>query len=341
MSAARIIDANTPALISERYRLEAELGRGGMAAVYRAVDEVTGQVVALKKLESSRPNAAVLFDREYRTLASLEHPRVIRVFDFGIAEDGGRYYTMEFLDGEDLHGLAPVQWRKLCEYVRDVATSLLLLHARRLVHRDVSPRNVRFDAAGRAKLLDFGALAPFGLASDIVGTPACSAPEVFRQEELNQRTDLFSLGVVAYWALTKQKPYPIQHFKDVERAYESPPTPAAELVPDIPKALDKLLSSMLSIDPLARPASAAEVIDRLGAIAELDDQPLTGIAESHLSSSDLIGRDREKAQLEQHLERAQRGEGGVVVVEAAAGMGRSRMASELMIQARLSGVTAL
>jgi hypothetical protein len=89
----------------------------------------------------------------------------------------GCYYTMELLDGQDLRELAPLGLREACSHLRDVASSLGLLHVRRLIHRDVSPRNVRLTSEGRAKLIDFGALTTFGTPMEVVGTPACAAPK--------------------------------------------------------------------------------------------------------------------------------------------------------------------
>jgi serine/threonine protein kinase len=131
-----------------------------------------------------------------------------------MTSSGKRFYTMELLPGTDLLEASPLPWHDACRHVRDIAASLSLLHARRLLHRDVSPRNIRFDAKGRAKLLDFGALTTFGVPSEIVGTPMCTAPEVVRQVELDQRADLFSLGVVLYFALTAQKPFAIRSLKE-------------------------------------------------------------------------------------------------------------------------------
>jgi Protein kinase domain/AAA ATPase domain len=329
------------ALISGRYRILEELGRGGMGAVYRARDEATGQTVALKTLEHADARLTGLFEREYHTLASLNHPRVIEVYDFGISEQGRRFYTMELMAGEDLLSLAPLPYREACAHLRDVATSLALLHARRLLHRDVSPRNVRLDAQGRAKLLDFGALGNFGLAREIVGTPPCMAPEAVHRLSLDQRSDLFSLGATLYFALTKTVPFAIRRIDDVEGAHRTPPVAPSKLAPDVPLALDQLVLSLLSLDPMERPSSAAEVIERLGAIADLDAEPLAGLAESHLLSSALIGRDREKNQLNQHVARALRGAGSVVIIDGASGMGRTRLAGELSIDARIAGVTTL
>jgi tRNA A-37 threonylcarbamoyl transferase component Bud32 len=341
--AARVAPAeNRPQpLISGRYRILEELGRGGMGAVYRARDETTGSTIALKTLEHSDVRLTGLFEREYHTLASLKHPRVIEVYDFGITEQGRRFYTMELLAGDDLLSLSPLPYRAACAHLRDVATSLALLHARRLLHRDVSPRNVRLDSQGRAKLIDFGALGNFGLAREIVGTPPCMAPEAVQRLPLDQRSDLFSLGATLYFALTKTVPFAIRRIEDVEGAHRTAPVAPSKLVPDVPVALDQLVLSLLSLDPMERPSSAAEVMDRLAAIADLDAEPLTGLAESHLLSSALIGREREKGQLNQHVARALRGAGSVVIIDGASGMGRTRLASELSIDARIAGVTTL
>jgi hypothetical protein len=312
-----------------------------MGSAYRALDRVTGRLVALKTLDQATPQFSALFEREYYTLASLRHPCVVDVYDFGITEDGVRFYTMELLDGADLSQLAPLPWRTVCQQLRDVATSLALLHVRRLVHRDVSPRNVRIDGEGRAKLLDFGTVTTFGRSSEVAGTPTCIAPEIVRGLELDGRTDLFSLGVVAYTALTNRRPYSHTRIGDAESAWRVKPQAPSEFVPDIPRALDDLVMSLLSIDPLGRPASAAELIARLVAIADLDDAPLEGLTHSHLSSCALIGRQRETAQLMQHLERTRNGLGGVVLMEGAAGMGKSRLTAEVTIQASLLGLASL
>ena len=329
------------AVFSGRYRILSELGRGGMGAAYRALDQATGRIVALKTLQQASPALIALFEREYHTLASLAHPRVIEVYDFGLTADGRRYYTMELLPGSDLMELAPLPYAQVCAHACDVATSLALLHARKLLHRDVSPRNVRLDSHGRAKLLDFGALAPFGVAHDIVGTAVCMAPEVLRGSPLDQRTDLFSLGVVCYFALTNEIPFAIRRLEDVETAHRTAPVAPSRLVPGIPAALDRLVMSLLSIDPMERPTSAAEVIDRLSAIANLDALPRLQLAESHLLSSAHVGRERERAQLREQLERALRGAGGLAIVEGAPGMGRTRLVRELGIDARIAGSTVL
>src|SRR5688572_32555391 len=143
-----------------------------MAVVYRAHDEAAGRDVVLRRLRPElreRTDVAQLFQREYHTLAQIRHPRIIEVYEYGV-DQGGPYYTMELLDGQDLRELAPVPWADACIYLRDVAYSLALLHTRRLLHRDLSPRNVRRTSDGRAKLFDFGTMATFGVPRDVVGT---------------------------------------------------------------------------------------------------------------------------------------------------------------------------
>src|SRR5262249_40022545 len=142
------------------------LGRGGMATAYRAVDSVTGKAVALKRLhvegtEKKTERAIELFEREFHTLVQLAHPRVVQAYDYGV-DDGRPYYTMELLDGGDLHGLAPMGWQSVCVVAYEICSALSLLHSRRLVHRDLTPRNIRRTDDGKAKLIDFGLLSPMG-----------------------------------------------------------------------------------------------------------------------------------------------------------------------------------
>jgi serine/threonine protein kinase len=199
-----------PVRIGARYQVESVLGRGGMATVYQVTDVVTQRSMALKQLATSddpsrRKEMAILFEREFQALAQLSHPRVIEVYDYGL-DEGGLYYTMELLDGGDLRERCPLPWREACVLLSGVCSSLALIHSRRLVHRDVSPANIRCTRDGEAKLIDFGALAPMGTPSSIVGTAAFVAPEVVHRSALDARTDLFSFGATLYFALTGRPP---------------------------------------------------------------------------------------------------------------------------------------
>ncbi|HMJ13315.1 MAG TPA: protein kinase, partial [Polyangiaceae bacterium] len=328
--------------IGGRYGVETRLAQGGMGCVYRVYDETTARRVALKRLlvSSQREQAALLFAREYHTLASLKHPRVIEVYDFGV-DALGPYYTMELLEGSDLRELAPLGYRAACQHLRDIASSLALLHARRLLHRDISARNVRVTQDGRCKLIDFGALTSFGVAGELVGTPPNIAPEAVRGDALDQRADLYSLGTLAYGLLSGRQAYPARRLEDLIDVWKTPPVPLSQLVPEIPMALEQLVMSLLSHDPLARPVTAAEVIERLDSITELEAEDGGAIAEGYLVSPALVGRTAELNRLRRNLSQCVEGRGGALLIEGALGIGKTRLLGELALQAHTLGAAVV
>jgi serine/threonine-protein kinase len=335
--------------VAGRYRVEALLGKGGMASVYRVFDESSGRPVALKRATAALGTKRdALFEREYHTLAGLRHPRIIEVYEYGVDGDTP-YYTMELLEGEDLRELAPMPWRQACAYLRDVATSLALLHAQRLVHRDIAPRNVWRTRDGRCKLIDFGALMPFGTARELVGTPAYMPPEALYNMPLDQRADLYALGALAYWMVTGRNAFRASRLADLPFVWERKPELPSALVraarqmdprlEDLPEALDELILSLLNRDALGRPASAAEVIDRLNALAGLEAEESLQAAESYLASTAFVGRAPELELMRKTLEHACSGKGASVLVESAPGMGKSRLVVHFGLTAQLEGAT--
>jgi len=241
----------------ERFELLETIGRGGMAVVHAALDRASGRRVALKRLQAPRSEQLQTrnleaFEREYHTLAQLAHPRVVEVYDFGVDLEGP-HYTMELLDGGDIQQLGRVPWRRACEIARDVCSALSLLHSRRLVHRDVRPRNVRCTSDGRAKLIDFGAVAPVGPCKVLVGTPPCCAPESVQFQALDGRTDLFALGATLYFMLVGEHAYAARHVGSLQDAWLQGFARPSARVPDIPDALDELVLDLLRLQPDARP----------------------------------------------------------------------------------------
>jgi hypothetical protein len=317
-----------------------------MGVVYRAVDSVTGQPCALKRIKpeaASDRQGIESFEREYRVLAGIDHPRIIHVYEYGVDRDGP-YYTMELVEGNDLRTLAPLDYREACRYLRDVAASLALLHARRLLHRDLSPRNVRVTPDGHCKLLDFGALTGFGPSSMVVGTPPAIAPEVVRGAALDQRTDLYALGALAYWLLTRRHAYPARRIDELPELWRDAAEPPSSLTDGIPPRLDELVLALLNRDPLARPASAAEVIGKLNVIAQLDAEDggaVTELATSFLATPHFVGRGAELEALETRVAAAVRGHGGAVLLEGAAGVGRTRLLDEVGVIGQLAGAHVL
>lgn len=323
-----------------------EIASGGMGVVYEVEDRSTGELLALKRVRADavlESHAISAFEREYQVLAGIEHPRIIRVFDYDIDETGP-YYTMELLEGEDMRQAAPLPYRTACSLLRDVATSLSLLHARRLIHRDLSPANVRQTADGHCKLLDFGALSSFGTARTIVGTPPAVPPEAVAGEPLDQRADLYALGALAYFMLAGRHAYPAKEIEELPSLWKQPPAPLSEVGWDIPEELDELVLSLLSHDPLARPASAAEVIARLGVIGKLSPEKESDaelLAQSFLLSPRFVGRNLELAELEVRIADTVKGRGSAVLVSAAAGMGRTRLLEEVAVRGRIAGATVI
>ncbi len=332
-------DPPEESLIAGRYRVEERLGKGGMGAVYRVFDQSTGQMLALKQLldaENAKPEAISLFQREYYSLVQLAHPLIIKVCDYGV-DAHGPYYTMELLGGSDLRQMAPMEWKRACGLLRDVASSLAILHSRRLLHRDVTPRNVRCGTDGRAKLMDFGAMMPMGESKRVVGTPPYVPPEAVNRQPMDGRADLFSLGALAYWLLTGRHAYPARRVAQLTDAWRSKPLAPNSLVSDIPPALNSLVLSLLSLDRLGRPVDAAEVIDRLSAIGDLPKAEPLGVSQAYLTTPVLVGRDDELTEFRKRALRGVTGKGSTVVIEGTSGSGRSRLLMSCMLEAKIVG----
>ena len=325
-------------LIAGRYRPIRRLARGGSGEIFVVHDESTEQQVALKRQLSRQDTraGAMSLTREYYALSGLRHPRIISVYDYGL--DGNvPYYTMELLDGQDLNELSPLPYREACSHLRDVASSLALLQDRRLLHRDVSPRNVRRTSDGRCKLLDFGAMIPFGTPPNIIGTPPCVAPEALMGGALDQRSDLYSLGALAFYVLTGRHAYSARELSTLPTMWQQgiPPELGKH---ELPEALIQLVLALLSLDPALRPASAVEVIDRLSAIADLPEDDDRAIGRACLASTPLVGRSRERAHITHAIREASNGTGSALWVTGEAGAGKTRLLTEATLIAQTSGV---
>ena len=334
-----------PQRIAERYLVREELGRGGLAVVYRVFDTVRERELALKQLAlaSTHPlfaEQSAAFEREYHTLVQLRHPRIIEVYDFGV-DERGRYYTMELLAAGDLRERSPLPWRDACAAIYDVCSSLALLHSRGFVHCDVTPRNVRTAADGTAKLIDFGALLPMGPTTQVIGTPQFVPPEVLHRSSLDARTDLFSLGATLYYVLTARSPYNARRFSDLHAAWSQRPAAPSAVVAEIPPALDALVLSMVSVDPAARPLSAFEVMQRLAAIAGLSRDEVSSVSQAYLATPVLVGRDVPLAALRERIASALAGRGSSVLIGGDAGVGRSRMLDTCALDAKVAGALVL
>jgi YVTN family beta-propeller protein len=258
------------------YRVETLIGRGGMGAVYRAVEEGLARKVALKVIapELARDERfRERFLRESRVAASLDHPHVIPIYQAG-EEEGVLYLAMRYVEGTDLAKLlaeeGALEPARALEILSQVAEALDAAHEKGLVHRDVKPSNVLIaSAAGREHcyLADFGltkrtgSLSGVSAAGEIVGTLEYVAPEQITGAELDERADVYSLGCVLYECLTGQSPFP--RATDVALLWahvHEEPTPPSKARPELPRELDSVLARALAKEPGRRYRSTGELI---------------------------------------------------------------------------------
>jgi len=267
------------------YEILGELGRGGMGIVWKARDVQLDREVALKIVRpdvAASPGAAERFHREARALAAVRHDHVVEVYDYGEI-DGAHFVAMPLLAGETLDTRLQKQSPLLpTEVVRiglELADGLAAVHARGLIHRDLKPSNVWLEAPrGRVKLLDFGLARDPGVSDGVtrqgtvVGTPAYMSPEQANGCGLDARSDLFSLGSLLYQAATGQAAFAAPTVTATLAAVgEKEPTPARTVNPAVPAALSALIERLHRKNPADRPASAAEVVRQLHALAAVGE----------------------------------------------------------------------
>ena len=261
------------ALLAE-YEVQDELGRGGMALVYRALERELGREVAVKVLPFALGFDAEFverFQREARTAAQLEHPNIIPIYRVGRS---GRviYFVMKFLRGGSLAGLLQKRGRLTAPEIRrllvDCSSALAYAHQRGIVHRDMKPDNVMFDEFGQVLLTDFGIakamsggrLTGTGMS---IGTPHYMSPEQARAQAIDGRSDIYSLGVVAYQCLTGQVPFDGEDSFAIGYKHITEPLPPLALAGADDRQLYETIRRMMMKDPGDRPQDCAELIASL------------------------------------------------------------------------------
>jgi serine/threonine protein kinase/Leucine-rich repeat (LRR) protein len=298
-----------PPFLLGTYRVKAELGRGGMGVVYRAEDTQLRREVALKvMLSGATETDKARFLREARAQAAVEHENVATIYQV-VEAAGTVFLAMPLLRGRTLADelrAGPLSVTEAVRVLREIAEGLAAAHARGLVHRDIKPGNVWLEGEKRrVKILDFGLARPFanGAAepalsdSDpithtggIVGTPAYMSPEQARGEPTDFRSDLFSLGTVAYLLLTGRQPFREATLTATLIAVATDHPPAVrDANPAIPPDLSALVSQLMEKAPAARPRSAREVADRLAALIvplPVNVAPLAPVAATAPSAAD-------------------------------------------------------
>lgn len=262
-----------------KYLLTERLGQGGMGVVYEALDTVLQRKVAIKLLAGSmaaHPQALQRFLLEARSAASLNHPNVVTVHEVDECA-GVTYIVMELIRGgsaEDrLRSKGPFGWPEATRMIADACRGLAAAHAAGLIHRDIKPANIMCSSDGIVKLADFGLVKPTDRAADltasgmIAGTPSYMSPEQCRSHDLDERSDLYSLGAAYYALLVGQPPFREETTMDVMLAHCAKPAPDPRAVNgEIPEACAAMVRRALAKDPNERFASAAEMLVALEAV---------------------------------------------------------------------------
>ena len=336
-------------LVAKRYLVNRLLKEGGMGVVFEATDCASQEPVALKVMRPELRAKAdlVRFRHEFYLMATLRHPRLVEVLDLVQTDGGMPCLVMEFVPGADLVELLPISWQEAASVLYQVTSALSFLHARRYIHHDIKPGNVRVwrDAGGslQSKLIDFGIMEPIGTArrSGFAGTPAYLPPEALFGAPTDHRLDLYSLGVMAVEMVTGIIPFHVDQPEEFLSEKQAGPPNVHALLPGAPPALHELISDLMAVHPSDRPYDASVVLRRLRQNPALT---ISGVVHEevppYLKPSRLVGCDLALAALTRAFTRSQDAP-TLAVVRASAGLGKTSLLHEFALRARLLGGVAI
>jgi len=274
-----------------RYEILRELGRGAMGVVYEARDPALSRNIALKAILPApfgeKEGFEARFFEEARIAARLSHPGIVVVHDVGRDPSSGvLYIALEHLRGKTLAELAeagPLDWREVCRLGAQIARALYHAHEQGVIHRDMKPANVMLLPSGETKIMDFGIArietARFRLTNpgEFVGTPLYTAPEQATTGEVDARTDVFSLGSIAYTLLAGRPAFAARRIPDiVDRVVRYDPPPPSRIVPGIPVYVDRVIGRAMAKEPAHRYPDAQTLAEDL-------EEVLAGRAPAHVS----------------------------------------------------------
>jgi serine/threonine protein kinase/Tfp pilus assembly protein PilF len=347
-----------------RYAILKKLGEGGKGVVYKARDTVLNRVVAIKMLKSvvTTEEAYSRFMREAQAVAKLNHPNIVSIYDIG-KEDEKQFFVLEFVDGMSLRELMRTYPEGKCDIQTalrmgiDVCNALHYAHFQGVLHRDIKPENILITQESTVKLMDFGLAKMLGEPSItqegvIVGTVAYVAPEIALGKSADARSDLYSFGAVLYETVTGKPPFSGEDpVKIIFSHIHDYPVSPGRLNSKVPQALADCIMKLLEKEPGKRYQTAEDLLRVLRDIAESflrevlvpSHKPIVvpSPRPSMVRETQLIDRVEEMGLLREAVDRAVRGEGGLVFLHGEAGIGKTRLTKELGAYAHLRGMQVL
>ena len=337
-------------LFDGRYQIREYLGQGSWGEVVRAFDRVRSHDVALKLLKDPADHDVLadrFFHNEFRAMTQVEHPNIVRVFDFGQSQEGIRYYTMEVVSGEPLSKHKGKLEGSVLEGVfQDLCHALSAVHAKGCLHCDVKPDNVILSTdkgERKAVLMDFGLNIELSSKSEALprGTVTYAAPEMLAGQEIDARADIYSLGITLLEVITGELPFKGRHLPDLLSSKSSNDA--------IAKALSKvrapykgIIAQMTAADPRDRFPSCHAVLAALSA-GGVGDIELGAPPPVHrrLLRPDLVGRSEQLRVICGRIDRVKTHEGGCILIEGPKGSGKTRLLQEGRYYAQLAGLTVV
>ncbi|MEM7112058.1 MAG: tetratricopeptide repeat protein [Chloroflexota bacterium] len=339
---------------SSRYLIQAQIGHGGMGVVYEAVDRLTTEQVALKRvvlpsvqarqggvpLSLALQNLRLALAHEFRVLASLRHPNIISVLDYGFDETRQPYFTMPYLQEAKtiLEAGQGTSLERRVQLIQEMLEALAYLHRRGILHRDIKPGNILV-ADGTVRVLDFGLAAAKGEAHESVGTWQYTAPEILLEGAATEAADLYSVGVLAYELFANEHPFDVYDPEFIDKVLYDPPDFSKM---GVSEALTAVIAKLLHKRPEDRyPDADATIAALSAALGKPIPIERRSVRESYLQAATFVGRHTELDQLKQSLVAAQQGTGAAWLIGGESGVGKSRLLNELQTQALVDGFLVL
>lgn len=341
-------------VLGNRYVLQERIGGGGMGVVFRAYDRLTGQRVALKQVtraiedlqlgtSKKRLNLRLALAQEFRVLSALRHPHIISVLDYGFDETGQPYFTMDLL--ENAPNILDAGWAESYDFrmklFAQMVQALDYLHRWRILHRDLKPDNVMV-VDGQVKVLDFGLALWRDQAEpdDVTGTLAYMSPEVLSGFPATEASDLYAAGVIGYELFAERHLYEFNSVTMLVNDILKTPVNTDPL--DVTHPVAEVFKRLLAKQPEQRYPNAAATLTALDvATGRKQTTETQAIRESFLQAAPFVGREAERAQLAEALDKAAKGQGSSWLIGGESGVGKSRLLEDVQPHALVAGVHVL